>query len=86
MNLHRISKDIFSDHDETSRDFWSQDGNVYLDFRNFTAREQGSHFRDETLYPITQFETAGHIYCAALEASLTAPKPLAQSRRTENRT
>ena len=45
MNLHRISKDLISDHDESSRDFWSKDGNVCLDFRNFTARDQGSHFR-----------------------------------------
>lgn len=45
MNLHRISKDLISDHDESSRDFRLQDGSVYLDFWNFTAREQGSHFR-----------------------------------------
>jgi len=46
MNLHRISKDPISDHDASSQDFWSKDGNnACLDFRDFTARDQGSHFR-----------------------------------------
>jgi hypothetical protein len=45
MNLHRISKDPISDHEGSSQDFCSKDGNAYLDFRNFTAREQGSHIR-----------------------------------------
>jgi hypothetical protein len=45
MNLHRISGDPISDHDASSQDFWSNDGDVCLDFRDFTAREQGSHFR-----------------------------------------
>jgi hypothetical protein len=45
MILHRISRDPISNHDASSQDFWSKDGNVCLDFRDFTAREQGSHFR-----------------------------------------
>jgi hypothetical protein len=45
MNLHRMSKDPISDHESSSQDFWSNDGKACLDFRDFTAREQGSHFR-----------------------------------------
>jgi hypothetical protein len=45
MNLHRISRDPISDHDASAQNYWSKDGNVYLDFKNFTAREQGSDFR-----------------------------------------
>jgi hypothetical protein len=45
MNLHRISGDPISDHDASSQDYWSKDGAVCLDFRDFTAREQGSHFQ-----------------------------------------
>jgi hypothetical protein len=45
MNLHRISKDPISDHDASSQEFWPKDGKACLDFRDFTAREQGSHFR-----------------------------------------
>jgi hypothetical protein len=45
VNLHRISKDLFSDHNETREDFWLNGDQVCLDFRNFTARDQGSHFR-----------------------------------------
>ena len=45
MNLHRISKDPISDYDASSQDFWSDNGQAYLDFKKFTARDQGSDFR-----------------------------------------
>jgi hypothetical protein len=45
MNLHRISKDPISDHDESRQDFRSKDSEVYLDFRDFGARENKSYFR-----------------------------------------
>jgi hypothetical protein len=39
MNLHRISKDLISDHDASSEDYRPKDGQTYLEFKNFTARE-----------------------------------------------
>ena len=45
MNLHRISKDPISDHDASSQDYRSSGDKVRLDFRNFTARDQGSYFQ-----------------------------------------
>ena len=45
MNLHRISRDPISDHKVSSEDYRSRDGGACLDFRNFTARDQGSDFR-----------------------------------------
>ena len=45
MNLHRISKDRISNHETSSQEFWFMDDRASLDFRAFTAREKGSHFR-----------------------------------------
>ena len=39
MNLHRISKDLISDHDASSEDYRPKDGQTYLEFKNFTARD-----------------------------------------------
>jgi hypothetical protein len=45
MKLHRISKNIFSDHEESLADFWSHDGETRLDFRKFGAGENKGFFR-----------------------------------------
>jgi hypothetical protein len=45
MKLHRLSRDPISDHDASSQDYWPLDGQACLDFKNFTARDQGSDFR-----------------------------------------
>jgi hypothetical protein len=45
MNLHRISRDPISDHDASAQDYWVKDGKLCLDFQNFTARDNGSHFQ-----------------------------------------
>ena len=39
MNLHRISKDLISDHDASSEDYRPKDSQTYLEFKNFTARD-----------------------------------------------